>query len=81
LVPVLTYGGSVVGRLLNGAFLIEVVTGWPGMGRLAWGALLARDSFLILGILMLAASLMLVGNLVADIAVAAADPRIRLEEG
>jgi peptide/nickel transport system permease protein len=79
-VPVLTYAGSAVGRLLNGAFLIEVVTGWPGMGRLAWGALLARDSFLILGILTLAAVLMLAGNLGADLAVAAADPRIRLEE-
>jgi peptide/nickel transport system permease protein len=80
LVPVLTYAGSSVGRLLNGAFLVEVVTGWPGIGRLAWGALLTRDSFLVLGILMLAASLMLAGNLAADLAVAAADPRIRLEE-
>ncbi len=80
LVPVLTFAGSSVGRLLNGAFLVEVVTGWPGMGRLAWKALLARDSFLILGILVFAAFLMLLGNLVADIAVAAADPRIRLEE-
>ncbi len=80
LVPVLTFAGSSVGRLLNGAFLVEVVTGWPGMGRLAWRALLARDPFLILGILVLAAFLMLLGNLAADIAVAAADPRIRLEE-
>jgi peptide/nickel transport system permease protein len=46
---------------------------------LAWGALLSRDSFLILGVLTVAASLMLIGNLVADLAVAAADPRIRLE--
>ena len=79
-VPVLTYAGASVGRLLNGAFLVEVVTGWPGIGRLAWGVLLARDSFLVLGILILAASLMLAGNLAADLAVAAADPRIRLEE-
>lgn len=80
LVPLLTFAGSSVGRLLNGAFLVEVVTGWPGMGRLAWRALLARDPFLILGILVLVAFLMLLGNLAADIAVAAADPRIRLEE-
>lgn len=79
LLPVLTYAGSSVGRVLNGAFLVEVVTGWPGMGRLAWSALLSRDSFLILGVLTVAASLMLIGNLVADLAVAAADPRIRLE--
>jgi peptide/nickel transport system permease protein len=79
LVPVLTYTGSSVGRVLNGAFLVEVVTGWPGMGRLAWSALLSRDSFLILGVLTVAALLMLIGNLAADLAVAAADPRIRLE--
>jgi peptide/nickel transport system permease protein len=79
LVPVLTHAGSSMGRILNGAFLVEVVTGWPGMGRLAWSALLSRDSFLILGVLTVAALLMLVGNLAADLAVAAADPRIRLE--
>jgi peptide/nickel transport system permease protein len=80
LVPVLTFAGSSVGRLLNGAFLIEVVTGWPGMGRLAWSALLARDPFLILGVLIFAATLMLLGNLAADLTVAASDPRVRLEE-
>lgn len=80
LVPLFTFAGGSVGRLLNGAFLVEVVTGWPGMGRLAWMALLARDSFLVLGVLVLAASLMVMGNLAADLAVAAADPRIRLEE-
>lgn len=79
LVPVLTFAGSSVGRLLNGAFLVEVVTGWPGMGRLAWTALVARDSFLVLGILLLAATLMILGNLAADLAVAAADPRVRIE--
>ena len=80
MVPVLTFAGSSVGRLLNGAFLVEVVMGWPGMGRLAWSALLARDSFLILGVMLFAAVLMILGNLVADVAIAAADPRIRLEE-
>ncbi len=80
MVPALTFAGSSVGRLLNGAFLVEVVMGWPGMGRLAWSALLARDSFLILGVLLVAAVMMILGNLVADIAIAAADPRIRLEE-
>jgi peptide/nickel transport system permease protein len=80
LVPVLTFTGSSVGRLLNGAFLVEVVMGWPGMGRLAWSALLARDSFLVLGVLLLAAVLMILGNLAADIAISASDPKIRLEE-
>jgi peptide/nickel transport system permease protein len=50
------------------------------MGRLAWSALLARDSFLVLGVLLLAAVLMILGNLTADIAISASDPKIRLEE-
>jgi peptide/nickel transport system permease protein len=80
LVPFITFVGSSVARLLSGAFLVEVVMGWPGMGRLALDGLLARDSFLILGVLVLASCLMLVGNLVADVLSGVADPRIRLEE-
>jgi peptide/nickel transport system permease protein len=79
LVPIFTFAGSSVGRVLNGAFLVEVVTGWPGMGRLAWSGLLARDYFLVLGILTFVTILMLFGNLMADLSVAAVDPRIRLE--
>ncbi len=79
LVPILTFAGSSVGRVLNGAFLVEVVTGWPGMGRLAWSGLLARDYFLVLGILTFVTILMLLGNLLADLSVAAVDPRVRLE--
>ena len=79
MVPILTFAGSSVGRVLNGAFLVEVVTGWPGIGRLAWRGLLARDYFLVLGILTFVTILMLLGNLLADLSVAAVDPRIRLE--
>jgi peptide/nickel transport system permease protein len=80
LIPVLSFAGSSVGRVLNGAFLVEVVTGWPGMGRLAWTALHGRDPFLVMGVLVLAASLMLAGNLLADLGLAVVDPRIRMEE-
>ncbi len=80
LTPVLTFAGSSVARILNGAFLVEVVTQWPGMGRLAWRALVARDCFLVLGVLILASTLLLLGNLAADLSIAVADPRIRLEE-
>jgi peptide/nickel transport system permease protein len=80
LVPILTFAGSSVGRVLNGAFLVEVVTGWPGVGQLAWRGLLARDHFLVLGILTFVTLLMLLGNLLADLSVAAIDPRVRLEK-
>jgi peptide/nickel transport system permease protein len=80
LVPLITFAGASLARMLNGAFLVEVVVGWPGMGRLALDGLLARDSFLILGVLVLASILILLGNLMTDLLTGAADPRIRMEE-
>ena len=80
LVPLITFAGASLARMLNGAFLVEVVVGWPGMGRLALDGLLARDSFLILGVLVLASILILLGNLMTDLLISAADPRIRMEE-
>jgi peptide/nickel transport system permease protein len=80
LAPLVSYTSSSLSRLLNGAFLVEVVTGWPGMGRLALQALREQDSFLLLGTLMVAGILLSLGNLLADLLLAEADPRIRLEE-
>jgi peptide/nickel transport system permease protein len=80
LAPLVSYTSSSLSRLLNGAFLVEVVTGWPGMGRLALVALHERDSFLLLGTLVVAGILLSLGNLAADLLLAEADPRIRLEE-
>jgi peptide/nickel transport system permease protein len=75
-----SYASSSLSRLLSAAFLVEVVTGWPGMGRLALVALRERDSFLLLGTLVIAALILFLGNLVFDLLLAEADPRIRLEE-
>jgi peptide/nickel transport system permease protein len=80
LAPLVSYASSSLSRLLNGAFLVEVVTGWPGMGRLALVALHDRDSFLLLGTLVVAGVLLSLGNLAADLLLAEVDPRIRLEE-
>jgi peptide/nickel transport system permease protein len=80
LVPLVSFAGSSLGRLLNGAFLVEVVTGWPGMGRLALAALQDRDPFLLLGTLVVAGAILAAGNLLADLLLAEVDPRIRLEE-
>jgi peptide/nickel transport system permease protein len=80
LAPLVSYASSSLSRLLNGAFLVEVVTGWPGMGRLALVALQERDAFLLLGTLVVAGVLLSLGNLIADLLLAEVDPRIRLEE-
>ena len=80
LAPLVSYASSSLPRLLNGAFLVEVVTGWPGMGRLALVALRERDSFLLLGTLVVAGVVLSIGNLAADLLLAEVDPRVRLEE-
>ena len=80
LVSLIGFAGSAIGRLLNGAFLVEVTTGYPGLGSLALGAVLDRDPFLLLGTLIVAGALLCLGTLVADLLLAGADPRISLEE-
>lgn len=80
LVPLVSFAGGSVTRMLNAALLIEIVVGWPGLGRLALQGLLARDSFLILGVLVLTATLILLTNLLTDLFLGVADPRIRIEE-
>jgi peptide/nickel transport system permease protein len=65
--------------MLNAAFVIEVVVGWPGLGRLALQGLLARDPFLVLGVLVLGSILILFANLASDLLLGVVDPRIRIE--
>ena len=63
--------------LLSGSLITEVVFSWPGLGRLTYGAVLARDYPLILGATAVSATLVILGNLLADVLHALADPRIR----
>ena len=63
--------------LLSGSLVTEVVFAWPGLGRLTFTAILARDYPLILATTAFSAVLVLLGNLLADILLAAADPRVR----
>lgn len=77
LIPMITLLGLSLPTIVSGSFIIETIFGWPGMGRLGVNAILARDYPLIMGITMVASVLVIVGNLLADIAYAWADPRIR----
>ena len=77
LLPTITLGGLAVPALLGGAVFVEATFGWPGMGSLAVNALGDRDYPLVLAVVMLSSALVAVGATIADLAAAAADPRLR----
>ena len=79
LLPMITLAGLQLPTLLGGALVTETVFTWPGMGRLFLDSLGYRDYPVVMGILMFSALLVLVGNLLADLLYAVADPRIRLD--
>lgn len=76
LLPVVTLAGVQLGHLLGGSILVETVFGWPGLGRLVFDALLQRDLNLLLGILFVSSILVVVANLIVDLAYGLLDPRI-----
>ena len=78
LLPMITLAGLELPTLLGGALVTETVFTWPGMGRLFLDSLSYRDYPVVMGILMFSAVLVLLGNLLADVLCAIADPRIRL---
>ncbi len=79
LLPLITIIGLQVGMLMAGAFITEQIFTWPGMGRLALDAILSHDYPVIQAFAVITASVVLLGNVFADLAYGAADPRIRLE--
>lgn len=78
LVPILTITGIQLATLLGGVIVVEVVFAWPGLGRLVFNAVAARDYPLIQGAVLLIAALFLLINLIVDVLYAVVDPRIRL---
>ena len=77
LIPIVTLMGLDLHVLFSGAVITESIFGWPGMGRLFLEALNNRDYPLQMAGLMISAALLIVGNLLADLAYVALDPRIR----
>ena len=75
--PVCALYGIVIGALLSGSFAVEYVTSWPGLGRLMYDALRARDIYLVAGCAAAGALFLALGSLISDVLLAAADPRIR----
>ena len=75
--PVVTLAGLQFGSMLSGAVLVETVFNWPGLGQLAFESILRRDHPTILGILFFASRMVVVANLLTDLAYRIIDPRIR----
>ncbi|WP_109475968.1 ABC transporter permease [Paraburkholderia sp. C35] len=76
LMPLSTIVAMHFGTLLGGAAVTETVFSWPGLGRLALDAVLARDFSVLLGVLLLSSLLVIVANVVVDLLQAWLDPRI-----
>ena len=74
--PICSVYGLAIGALLSGSFIVEYVTAWPGMGRLMYEALRARDIYLVAGCAAMGALFLALGALVGDLLLAAADPRV-----
>lgn len=77
LIPVITVSGVTLGSLLTGSVVIETVFARPGVGRLAVDSITNKDLSVVQGIVLLAAAVYLLTNLIADILYALVDPRIR----
>jgi ABC-type dipeptide/oligopeptide/nickel transport system permease component len=79
LIPLITVVGIQIPALFAGAVVIEQIFSWPGMGQLALASITQRDYPVLLGFMLIVAVLVLISNMVADIAYAVVDPRIRLQ--
>jgi peptide/nickel transport system permease protein len=77
LLPVVTLAGIQAGQLIGGSVLVETVFAWPGIGRLAFDALLARDYQVLLGVFLTTAILVVLFNLATDLVYLVIDPRMQ----
>ncbi len=78
LLPTVTLLGTGIGALVEGSYIVETVFSWPGLGRLSVEAIQSRDYPLVLGLSVTIAVFVVIGNLLADIAYGALDPRLRV---
>ena len=79
--PLISLFGFSIGTLLSGSLLVEVVMSWPGLGPFLLEAILARDLYVVIGGVLLSTIFLVGGNLLADLLLYWADPRIRTEAG
>lgn len=77
--PLITIFGASLADLLSGAVITETIFSWPGLGRLTYQALLQKDYYVVMASTVISTVLLVIGNLIGDILLAAVDPRIRYE--
>ena len=77
LLPVIAMIGIDIGQFMAGVVVVEAVFGWPGIGQLAWQAIQQVDIPIIMGVTLVSALAIVLGNLVADLVAPLVDPRIR----
>ncbi len=77
--PLISLFGLSLAGLVSGSFLVEVITGWPGVGPLFLEAIYARDFYVVTAVVVLFSSFLIASNLIADLLLYAADPRVRAE--
>jgi len=80
MIPVVTNLGLQLSRMLGGALVVEVVFRWPGMGELAYDAIMERDYPIVMGLVLLVAIIFIVINLLVDLSYTLFDPRIRYDK-
>ena len=74
--PLITLFGFTLGTLVSGSLVAEIIFSWPGLGRITFEAIQSQDQYLVLGAVLMASFVLILGNLVADLLLAIADPRI-----
>ena len=79
LLPIITLLGFIIPGLVSGAVITETIFSWPGIGRIAVQASFNRDYPVIMGNLMIASVMVIIGSMIADILYAVADPRIKYD--
>lgn len=78
ILPVITFAGIQAGQLIGGSILVETVFAWPGIGRLAFDAVLQRDYQVLLGIFFVTSVMVIVFNIITDLVYSLVDPRIEV---
>jgi peptide/nickel transport system permease protein len=77
ILPIIAMIGIDIGQFMGGVVVVEAVYGWPGIGQLAWQAIQQVDIPIIMGVTLVSALAIVVGNLIADLIAPLIDPRIR----